>query len=181
MRATLRFTLLALLLGTTARAQTSASYALREQVFNGGGNPEGGTVLVSVSYRVRLDAIGEGVGGIGLASASYRQDGGFVVAYPPPGEVLDVRLDADKTMLSWLPESSVGTYNLYRDALSALAGLDYGACLVQEIAGESTSDADVPSAGAGYFYLVTAANRLYEEGTKGFASSSAEREGAVCP
>ena len=35
--------------------------------------------------------------------------------------------------------------------------------------------------GEGYFYLVTAENRLDEEGTKGFSHDGPEREGTVCP
>jgi hypothetical protein len=32
-----------------------------------------------------------------------------------------------------------------------------------------------------YFYLVTAENRLGEEGTKGYSSSGVERHGSDCP
>ena len=43
----------------------------------------------------------------------------------------------------------------------------YGNCEQQEITGETTTDTDTPPGGDGYFYLVTAENRVDEEGTKG--------------
>jgi hypothetical protein len=47
---------------------------------------------------------------------------------------------------------------------------------------ETTTDPDVPSVTTGYFYLVTADNRLDEEGTKGFRSNGTERGNpAPCP
>lgn len=176
--------LLAILLAVPAQlgfAQTSASYKLTEHAFNAGGHPQDGTVLSSSSYRVRLDAIGDGVLGNALSSASFRMDGGFVGCYPPPGEVEGLRF-ADLETLVWDPDKSVGHYNLYRDDLDALDGLGFGACLTYDIDGESTTDADTPPAGDGYFYLVTAENRLAEEGTKGVWGGGATRANdAPCP
>lgn len=42
------------------------------------------------------------------------------------------------------------------------------------IEGEQWSDPLAPSAGTGFFYLVTARNRLDEEGPKGFQSLGVE-------
>ena len=57
------------LVTSPAIAQASASYKLQEHVLNSGGNPDAGSVLASPGFRIRLDAIGEGVTGPGLASA----------------------------------------------------------------------------------------------------------------
>jgi hypothetical protein len=66
--------------------------------------------------------------------------------------------------------------------VSSLPALGYGACLQSGLAGESATDAAPPSAGQGYFYLVTARNTLGEIGTKGYAKSGVERANlAPCP
>jgi hypothetical protein len=145
-------------------AQTSASYKLTESAFNAGGNPA--PVLTSTSYQVTLDAVGDSVSGGTLSSASFNSSPGFPAAYPPPGEVATVRF-TDITTLVWTPEGSTGTYNLYRGLITDLPG-SYGTCkLPANIVGETTTDSDVPSSGQCYFYLVTAENRIAEEGTKG--------------
>ena len=170
-----------LLVTGLATAQTSTSYKLEEHVFNAGGHPEAGAILTSTGFRMTLDALGESIVGRGLQSDSYHMDGGFGSAYPPPGEVLNLRF-TDAVTLAWDPEPSVGVYNLYRDLLSALSGLDYGQCEQLGIAAESATDGDTPSAATGYFYLVTAENRLSEEGTKGSDALGAERPNpSPCP
>jgi hypothetical protein len=169
------------LLAPPATAQTSASYRLEEQVFNAGGHPEGGAVMSSASYWVSLDSIGEGIVGPGMSSASYGMDGSFGGAYPPPGEVLGLRF-TDAETLVWDPERSVGAYNLYRDRLSALTGLGYGNCEQRDLAGETATVPDLPPATDGFFYLVTAENRLGEEGTKGQDTWGSERPNSgPCP
>jgi hypothetical protein len=173
---------LVLLLVFPAFAQESASYQLTEHTFNAGGNPAGGTVLTSTNYQITLDAIGDPVASRNLSSGSYQMEGGFVAAYPPPGEVLGVSF-TDPITLSWDPEKSVGDYNLYRDLMSNLSGLGFGVCEQQEIQDSTTlvDDTHELETGEGYFYLVTAENRLDEEGTKGFSYDGPEREGTVCP
>lgn len=163
-----------------AIAQQSASYSLPEHHFNAGGSPVQGTPLASASFRITLAAIGDGVTARGLTSASYLADVSFVPAYAPPGEVMNLDF-VDATTLSWDSESSVGDYNLYRDLASALPGLGYGACLDPMVAIETASDPALPPPGAIYFYLVTAENRLGEEGTKGYSSNGLERRGTDCP
>jgi hypothetical protein len=161
-------------------AQQSDSFELGEHVFNAGGHPEQGSVPASGGFRISLDAIGDVTSGPTPSSASYRVAGGFVTAYSPPGEVLELRFD-DGTTLSWHPERSVGSYMLYRDGVDTLAG-DYGSCLEPGITIASTNDSDTPVAGIAWFYLVTARNRLGEEGTKGFAGDGTERGNtAPCP
>jgi hypothetical protein len=154
----------------TAHAQQSASFKLTESVLNAGGHPANGAVLTSSSYRIRLDAIGDAAVPGALASPSYAMDGGFVGAYPPAGEVQNVRFTS-KTGLSWDAEKAGGGYDLYRG----------GACLQGNVATPSASDAALPAAGQTFLYLVTAENRLGEEGTRGYQSSGAERVGAPCP
>jgi len=182
-----RIVLLAVVLGSvppamsSAFAQTSDSFKVQEHVLNAGGNPDGGQVLASSSFRVSLDSIGEGVTGPGLSSTLWRMDGGFVSAYPPPGEVMGVRFAPDHITLSWMPERSVGSYDLYRGVVPAfLPG--YGTCNQLGLTAETAVDTDLPSIGAGFFYLLTARNRLREEGTKGFNSSGIERLNPIpCP
>jgi hypothetical protein len=168
-------------MSSIALAQTSASYKLTEFALNSGGDPLNATFAGSASYRIRLDAVGDAVVGTGLTSASHRMDGGFVGDYAPPGEVKNDRFTT-KTTLVWDPEKSVGTYDVYRALLSSLSGLGYGSCLQSGLANESATDATIPAAGQGYFYLTTARNRLGEIGTKGRASSGLERANAApCP
>ncbi len=172
---------LALLLAGWVLAQESPSYKQGEHGLNAGGHPDAGVSLSSSSYRIRLDAVGEGVVAPGLASGSFRMDGGFVPAYPPPGEVLGLRF-TDRQTLRWNPERSVGDYSVYRDLVSALSGLGFGSCLDHHVVQEGATDTQTPGAGQGYFYLVTAENRLDEEGTKGFRSNGMERPNhAPCP
>lgn len=173
--------LLPLVPALPALAQTSASYTLNEHALNAGGHPEEGITMISASFRVSLDAIGDAVRGRVLSSASYHVDGGFVGAYPPPGEVRHLRLTDHETLV-WDAERSVGVYHLYRDLLSSLSGLGYGSCAQSDLPTTTAIDSDVPAVDDGYFYLVTAENRLDEEGTKGWDSSDAERPNpAPCP
>ncbi len=164
-----------------ALAQTSASYKLTESVLNDGGDPSKGTFGTSASNRIKLDSIGDGLLGVGLASATYHMDGGFVDVYPPPGEVQQ-QLFSNKTTMVWSPEKSIGQYCVYRDSLAVLSGGGTGTCFSPGLIAESAVDASSPAAGQGYFYLVTAGNRLGEEGTKGFRSTGAERPNpSPCP
>jgi hypothetical protein len=162
-------------------AQQSASYKLTECTLNAGGHPANGVVLTSANRRLRLDAAGDPLVGTARASATFHADAGFTSAYPPPGQVLGLAF-GDRTTLRWNAEKSVGSYNLYRDVLSALAGGDYGTCLQRDLPSETASDTGRPPTHSGWFYLVTARNRLNEEGTKGTNSAGAERpNSAPCP
>lgn len=163
-----------------ARAQTSASYHLTESVANAGGDPRDGAFASSASHRIRLDAIGQGVIGTGLASAGFHLNAGFAGDYPPPAEVLNVRWSTTATFV-WDPEKSVGQYEIYRDLISTLPG-GFGSCYQSGLTSESWTEPSSPPAGAGWFYFVTARNLLAEEGTKGFRSSGVERTNpSPCP
>jgi hypothetical protein len=172
--------LLGLILGGSVLAQESPNYKLQEHVFNAGGHPQGGVTLTSASFRISLDALGEGIASAPLTSSSFILDGGFCTGYPPAGEV-DGLAFQDAISLGWNPESSVGTYNLYRDLLGNLPGLAYGICEQEGLDSETVSDTETPPVGEGYFYLVTAENRLAEEGPKGSDSSGTKRTGVTCP
>jgi len=131
---------------------------------------------MSASFKISLDAIGDGVTRRGLSSPGYRMQAGFVPVYPPPGEVHGLRLLGDKETLFWNPEPSVGTYNLYAGSLDGLTGSDdYGTCLEWELTGTATTDSTDLTPGDGRIYLVTAKNRLAAEGTKGWRSGGQER------
>lgn len=164
-----------------ALAQQSANYRLTESVVNAAGRPVNGEIASSTSYRVSLDAIGDAAVGGTLSSGSYHLGSGFVAWFPPPGEAQGLRF-ADRTTLRWDPERSVGVYNLYRDLLSTLAGGGSGTCFANAAATEQATDAGSPGAGQGFFYLVSAENRLGEEGTTGYRSNGNERPNAApCP
>jgi hypothetical protein len=161
-------------------AQTSANYKLVESTINAGGDPQNGSYAASASYRIKLDAIGGAVIAAGLSSAGFHMDGGFVDTYAPPKEVLNLRW-TDSTNLLWDLEESVGAYEVYRDLLGTLPG-GFGSCFQPGLVSETLSDATAPSLGAGWFYLVTARNRIAEEGTKGYQSNSTERGNpSPCP
>jgi len=172
--------LLAGLPAVPAFGQQSASYRLEEHVLNLGGHPQGGTVLSSAGFRLTLDSLGEGAVRAGLSSASYRMDGSFASAYPPPGEVLGLRFTDEQT-LAWDPEPSVGVYDLYRDGLGQVGSGGYGQCWLAGLTEETATDADPVPAGGGFFYLVVARNRLGEPGTKGTDGAGTERGGNACP
>jgi hypothetical protein len=167
--------LLPLLIAGTALGQTSTNFKLEEHVFNSGGHPTAGQVPTSTNFKISIDSIGEGIIGQGLASTSFDIDACFLSAYPPPGEVLNLRFPTDTQTLVWDPEKSVGTYSLYRDLVSNLSSTELGLCEQQAIADETTIDASTPPSGDSYFYGVTAENKLGEEGTQGFDDSGTER------
>jgi hypothetical protein len=164
-----------------AAAQESASFRLREQVFNAGGHPVAGQGLESPSFRIGLDSVGESAIATALASASFKMDIGFAAVYPPPAEVQDLRF-VDHAGMVWSPEMSVGTYNLYRGIVREIPGSGYGSCIDHDLGTTAGRDDNQPPVGSGWFYLVTASNRLAEEGTKGDRSSGSARTPSVpCP
>jgi hypothetical protein len=173
--------LMALLLPGLAAAQQSPSHKLQEHTFNSGGHPQGGSSLGSASFRLTLGAIGQGISGIGPSSASFGIDAGFVSTYPPPREVGGV-LFTDATTLVWDAERSVGAYNLYQGSVTAPFDPGYGTCQIEGIQSLTTTVPAMPSPGDALFILMTAENRLREEGTKGPDSAGSERDNpSPCP
>lgn len=176
----IRIALVFILLAAGLAAQYSASYQIEQGTFNSGGNPS--PILTSTSYQMTLDAIGDGINATGLTSSSYGMDAGFPPDYRPPGEVLNLRF-SDKTHLAWDPESSVGTYDLYWGPLTDLPSDVYGENIqCHESSAQAADPSGAPPPG-GYFFLVTARNRLDEEGTLGRKSDGDPRPNPVlvCP
>ncbi|HET8947434.1 MAG TPA: hypothetical protein VFQ07_10660 [Candidatus Polarisedimenticolia bacterium] len=167
-----------------ALAQSSASYRLQETSLNNGGDPRNGAALTSAHFHIRLDALGDAALRSGLASASFHVEEGFVGRYAPPGEVAGLLLTdtpAHVTTLQWNPEPRADRYEVYRDLLSSQPGT-YGVCFAGDLAVPVSTDASLPAPGTGYFYLVTARNRLREEGSKGFTSTGQVRGNPLpCP
>ena len=156
--------------GLLSDVDAGASLEVTESAFNAGGNPAG-VVPASPSFRITLDALGDSVAGTAMSSGSYSIEGGMPSAFRPPGPVMNLRFaSASNEILSWDPESSAGTYGVYRGLISDLAPpggpAPYGSCFDAGAAVPTTSDAGLPPVGDGFFYLVTVANRLDEEGTK---------------
>ena len=175
-----RAALIVVLACGTAAAQTSASFKLTESRFNAGGDPRDGSFAASASWKIRLDAIGEDALAASASSGSWRMDAGFPAVYAPPGEVRNLRWP-DRTTLAWDPERSVGAYEVYRDLVSTLPG-GFGTCFASSLLGETATEAGSPAASTGWFYLVTARNRLGEEGTKGSRTGGIERpNSSPCP
>ncbi len=176
----LAFTVMVLSMAMTpGAAQQSPSFRISDHGFSNGGNPAAGINPESASFKVSLSSIGEPFASVGLASISFHTDTGFGSAYLPPGEVLGLQfLDADT--LDWNGAPSATHFNLYRDALGALPA--YGTCLQPDLPSSTADDTDLPLSGSGFFYLVTARNRLDEEGTLGQDSTGLPRPNTgPCP
>ena len=163
-----------------ATAQSSASYRLAEATVDDGGNPGNGGKPTAPHFHVSLDAVGDSLVRAGLASASFHMDAGFVGRYPPPGEVPGLQFTAS-SILQWSPEISASEYETYRGLITSLPG-SYGGCFAGGLTSVSASDGSSPPLGQGYFYLVTARDRLGEEGPKGYRSGGAdEGNPSPCP
>ncbi|HKQ98003.1 MAG TPA: hypothetical protein VJV75_09015 [Candidatus Polarisedimenticolia bacterium] len=161
-------------------AQQSASFRLTEWTLNSGGDPLNGTSAGSASWKIRLDAIGDAVLGVGQGSGSYHMDSGFVDVYAPPGEVQN-QIFTSATVQVWDRERSAGLYEVYRGLISGLPG-GFGACSQSSLASPTITDAGTPPLGDGWFYFVTARNRLGEEGVKGYTTAGPVRSNAApCP
>ncbi len=163
-----------------AAAQQSESFQLEGGVVNAGGRPSAGATAVSARFHVTLDAIGEAAAAPAVDGGGVLSDTGFTSGYRPPGEATQLRFTT-KTDLAWSGDRSATNYRLYRELLSGLPSLSYGACLQTDLPSPAAFDPDLPVPGTGFFYLATIANRLDEEGTKGSASDGTIRAGTACP
>ena len=170
----------AVLAPAPAVAQQSPSHTIEEHTFNAGGHPAAGINPASGSHRISLGSIGDPFPLQRFFGASSTLDGGFVLRYPPPREIQNV-LFPTQTTLVWERDPASDLFNLYRGLISTLPGLGYGPCAQAGLTVNTYTDAVLPGVGAGFFYLVTAENRLGEEGTKGFDSAGHVRAGSLCP
>ncbi len=167
-------------LSVAAESPASESFLIEGGTLNAGGRPENGQGASSASFRLTIDAIAGPAAHATMSSASFSADGGFASSFPPAGEVEGLRF-GDAVTLLWSTEPSAMSYRAYRDDLVALGG-PAGSCLGTGIVGTSTTDAAVPDAGNGFLYLVTAVDRLAEEGTAGSTSSGDPRAlASTCP
>jgi len=106
-------------------------------------------------------------------------------AFALPGEATGLQVGSGKTLLSWsAPVPQSGSGMLYDVMRGGLAGLPVGSAA--EVCPESGSpdtaaaDAAVPEPGAGFYYLVRAANAC-GAGIYGTDSAGAEEVSAACP
>jgi len=157
-----------------AAAQSSTNYRISDHAFNNGGGPRGAMVPSSPGFQISLDSIGDGVRPTQSTSASFQVQGTFVPAYRPPGEVIGLEF-TNATTLVWQGEPSVGDYAFYRSEIPLLPGGDTGLCLAFQIPEARIYEPFSPDPGQAWFYLVTARNRLGDEGTKGYRSNGSER------
>lgn len=161
-----------------AVAQESASYRLVEHAMNAGSGVS--SAPASANFRLTLDAIGD-IDSHTVVGASHSGESGFVTAYRPPMEVVDL-VFADEDTLAWRGERSSGEFQLYRDFVSELGGPSIGDCDAWMLDDATANDFAVPPVGEAFLYFVTVRNRLDEEGTPGTDSSGTERViSTVCP
>jgi hypothetical protein len=154
----------------------SASFRLDDGRVGAGGRPAGGTMATSPSFRISVEALGEPI----LAPPGHRAGAGFLVRYLPPTEVTGLAF-ASPVELTWAASPRAIEYDLYREALSKVAG-GQSRCFASGIAETSLMDADAPGPGEGFFYLVTGRNRLGEPGTHGTGTDGQARTAApACP
>ena len=79
---------------------------------------------------------------------------------PTPGGTASISVDSAQSLVSWTALTGADTYDLVRGSLTLLnsSGGDYTtatqACLANDLAGTSFTDATVPALGGGFFYLV---------------------------
>jgi hypothetical protein len=155
-----------------ALAQSGANFKVEESQFNAGGNPANGAAPSSAGYDISLDAIAGQASATPSTSPNFSVTGGLVPAYPPPGEVQGFGYQGP--VLGWDPDPSTGSYTLYRGSVGDLPG-SFGAPIQAGITLVQVADPATPSAGQCFFYLVTAVNRIGEEGTKGTMSDGTPR------
>jgi len=168
--------LLALALAGAAWSQESASYRLTETSFDTGGQAGGDTVTGSTSFVVTLGALGSGGEAPMMSGPTYAMEGGFVASFQPPTEVAEL-LFTDATTLVWAPEGSVGDYALYSGMVAVPFDSEYGTCSQPppQITATTATVTSIPPPGGALFFLVSARNRLGEEGIKGLNSNGVIR------
>ena len=165
---------------SVSTAQSSASFKIEESAFVAAGHPDDATILTSTDYRITFDTLAGPFLPTSMSSAGFISEATWFYTYRPPLEISGL-VFVDKTTLEWIGSPAAGSYNLYRDTVTNLAGASYGNCIQQGIPSSTTMDADAVPGGETFFYLVTVENRLGEEGGKGSQSDGMERIGSSCP
>ena len=128
--------------------------------------------LIDAYDAIHFGPDGDG-DGIANACDCAAADGG---AYDAPPEVTGLRLDADKTTLTWASLSrEAGTGTLYDvitgdlDALRSSGLIAAASCVSSAGTANLVADVQVPAEGAGVYYLIQARNTC---GVSGFGASS---------
>ena len=126
------------------------------------------------------------IDGDGLAAACDCNDGDDSV-WTAPGEaraLIVVRGSAGDAVLGWAPPQFPGGSPLAYDAIRSASPQDFseaGTCLSVEFEQLSATDAVVPPAGGGFFYLVRAKNACPAIGPLGSSSSGTPHTAPACP
>jgi hypothetical protein len=100
-----------------------------------------------------------------------------------PGEVTNVRWTGHAAMI-WDPVATAVEYHVYRTALSSLGYTSFGACrddLDPDRTDTALADVELPAAGQGFGYLITAENGAASEGTLGFGTAAERSNFNACP
>ncbi len=100
-----------------------------------------------------------------------------------PGDVQNLRF-ADHATLLWDAEPLSVRYNVYRGLVAQLGYANYGACrndLDPVRTDTQLTNADLPAAGAGFFYLVSGVDAANVEGTLGYGTSAERSNTSPCP
>jgi photosystem II stability/assembly factor-like uncharacterized protein len=134
--------------------------------------------VYSLSQLGPADADGDGQDNL----ADCRPDDPTVFA--SPGEVVGLAFSADRLTLSWRSaQASAGPATEHQVLRGLVAALPVGAasdsCIASGTLASSVQDADVPSEGEAFWYLVRARN-VCGTGTYGLASDGSPRAG-TCP
>jgi hypothetical protein len=123
----------------------------------------------------QIDSDGDGAGDACDCQAADPTDGppaevgGLVAGAPAPGVA----------RLAWDPLPGADGYAVLRGDLGTILAGDAGACLADALGGPPLDDADLPPAGAGYFYLVQAWNHDCGGGALGLAAGEIVRAADV--
>lgn len=77
----------------------------------------------------------------------------------PPAEVVGLSVAGGSvSTIAWSPTDRADAYDVTRGRLSSLSGESYGACLANDLAATSITDADLPASDDGFLYLVRGEN-----------------------
>jgi len=120
----------------------------------------------------------------GYVSAGTDCNDGDAGLWATPGEVRNVLLP-DPEALTWDPPSSSGASSVLFDVLRGIRPFDFISgtlCVLSDTPNLATTDAEMPSAGTAFFYLVRAQNSCPNgQGSLGTDSNGVLRTGRTCP